>query len=149
MSEHEHPQHEAAERPRPDWQALLRERGYRLTMQRELVLDAVEKLGHATPDEVHQEIRTQSAAVNISTVYRTLELLEELGLVRHTHLSDRAPTYHSRSGPEHVHLVCRVCGKVGEAAPAEFEPLLAAMRERHGFETDLGHLALFGRCTSC
>ena len=55
-------------------------------------------------------VRRQSQAVNISTVYRTLELLEELGLVRHAHLSDRAPTYHSTTEPEHVHLVCRDCG---------------------------------------
>ena len=54
-------------------------------------------------------MREESQAVNVSTVYRTLELLEELGLVRHAHISDRAPTYHSTTAPEHVHLVCRDC----------------------------------------
>ena len=57
------------------------------------------------------------ASVNISTIYRTLELLEDLGLVRHTHLSDRAPTYHSVGGPEHVHLKCRGCERVFDAEP--------------------------------
>ena len=57
-------------------------------------------------------MREQSSAVNVSTVYRTLEVLEELGLVRHAHLSDRAPTYHSVADPEHFHLVCRNCHRV-------------------------------------
>ena len=85
--------------------------------QRELILDAVEELGHATPDEVLAEVRTHSTAVNASTVYRTLEVLEELGLVRHAHLSDRAPTYHSISDHEHFHLVCRNCHQVISVDP--------------------------------
>ena len=131
------------------WQQLLRDKGYRLTPQRELVLRAVDDLGHATADEVLAKVREQSSAINISTVHRTLELLEELGLVRHTHLTDRAPTYHSKATPEHVHLVCRGCGKVLEAKPEEFDALTASLRERHGFTTDVGHLTLFGRCSDC
>lgn len=132
-----------------DWQQVLREKGYRLTPQRELVLQAVDALGHATPDEVHAKVRESSAAINISTVYRTLELLEDLGLVRHTHLTDRAPTYHSKVTPDHVHLVCRGCGAVLEAQPSEFDDVLADLRERHGFTPDLGHLTVFGTCRTC
>ena len=132
-----------------DWQQTLREKGYRLTPQRELVLQAVETLGHATPDEVLAKVREQSAAVNISTVYRTLELLEELEMVRHTHITDRAPTYHSRSTPDHVHLVCRGCGTVLEATPEEFVPLSDALKAEHGFTADMGHLTVFGRCGGC
>src|SRR5688500_12113089 len=110
-----------------EWQQLLREKGYRLTPQRELVLQAGDSLGHATPDEVLVKVREQSAAINISTVYRSLELLEQLGLVRHTHLTDRAPTYHSKATPEHVHLVCRGCERVLEALPTEFDGLRASL----------------------
>jgi Fur family ferric uptake transcriptional regulator len=92
-----------------DWQERLRASGHRLTPQRELVLAAVEDLGHATPDQVYAEVRTKSQSINLSTIYRTLELLDELGLIRHAHLSDRAPTYHSTRGHEHAHLVCREC----------------------------------------
>src|SRR3954462_11673784 len=92
-----------------EWQERLRASGHRLTPQRELVLAAVETLGHATPDEIFAEVRTRSDAINLSTVYRTLELLDELGLIRHAHLTDRAPTYHSAAGHEHAHLICRVC----------------------------------------
>ena len=132
-----------------DWQQVLRDKGYRLTPQRELVLHAVDELGHATPDEVHAKVRESSSAVNISTIYRTLELLEELGLVRHTHLTDRAPTYHSKVTPDHVHLVCRGCGAVLEAQPGEFDDVVAELQERHGFTPDLGHLTVFGTCRAC
>jgi Fur family transcriptional regulator, ferric uptake regulator len=132
-----------------EWQQTLREKGYRLTPQRELVLKAVDELGHATPEEVLAKVREQSSAVNISTVYRTLELLEELEMVRHTHITDRAPTYHSRTTPDHVHLVCRTCGKVFEAQPDEFAPLSDALRNNHRFTADMGHLTVFGRCGGC
>lgn len=71
-------------------------------------------LGHATPDEILGAVREESQAVNISTVYRTLELLEELGLVRHAHIADGAPTCHSAAEPAHVHLVRRECTSITE-----------------------------------
>ncbi len=132
-----------------DWQTTLRAKGYRLTPQRELVLRAVERLGHATPDEVLGAVHEESAAVNISTVYRTLELLEELGLVRHAHITDRAPTYHSTATPDHVHLVCRSCGEVTEVAPEIIEPMTAKLLDTYGFVTDVGHLTIFGACQNC
>jgi len=129
--------------------ARLRREGYRLTPQREFVLRAVEKLGHATPDEVLAEVRAQSSAVNVSTVYRTLEVLEELGLVRHAHLSDRAPTYHSVTDHEHFHLVCRNCHRVISVDPEVAAPLVERLEQEQGFVIDIGHLAVFGHCTDC
>ena len=123
--------------------------GYRLTPQRQLVLQAVEKLGHATPDEVLAEVHAQSSAVNVSTVYRTLEVLEELGLVRHAHLSDRAPTYHSVTDHDHFHLVCRNCHRVLSVDPDVVAPFAARLREEQGFVIDVGHLAIFGECVEC
>jgi Fur family ferric uptake transcriptional regulator len=132
-----------------DWKAKLRGSGYRLTPQRELILAAVERLGHATPDEVLAEVRTHSSAVNHSTVYRTLEVLEELGLVRHAHLSDRAPTYHSVTDHEHFHLVCRNCQRVISVDPDVLSPLLETLDADHGFTADIGHLTVFGTCEDC
>src|SRR6188508_3885665 len=123
-----------------DWREKLRGKGYRLTPQRELILNAVDALGHATPDEVLVEVRKHSDAVNVSTVYRTLEVLEELGLVRHAHLSDRAPTYHSVSDHEHFHLVCRNCHRVISVDPDVVAPLASRLREEQGFVIDVGHL---------
>jgi Fur family ferric uptake transcriptional regulator len=136
----------------PSWstiQARLRESGHRLTPQRELVLAAVETLGHATPDEVYAEVRRHSSAINLSTVYRTLELLDELGLIHHAHLSDRAPTYHSTSGHEHSHLVCRDCRKVISVERTEMEAALGPLAAERGFSPDYGHLTVFGTCEDC
>lgn len=127
----------------------LRGRGMRLTAQRVEILRAVETLRHATPDEVAEEVRRQGAEVSLSTVYRGLEVLEELGLVRHAHLSDRAPTYHSVSGHEHFHLVCRACGRVISVDADELEPFVAQLQGRHGFSPDVGHLTVFGQCGEC
>jgi Fur family ferric uptake transcriptional regulator len=132
-----------------DWQERLRASGHRLTPQRELVLAAVEDLGHATPDQVYAEVRTKSQSINLSTIYRTLELLDELGLIRHAHLSDRAPTYHSTRGHEHAHLVCRECQGLTSVPRAEMEDALAELVGRFGFSPDYGHLTIFGTCADC
>jgi Fur family transcriptional regulator, ferric uptake regulator len=132
-----------------DWQAALRERGYRLTPQRQLVLEAVERLGHATPEDIVEAVRETAVAVNISTVYRTLELLEQLGLVQHAHLGHGAPTWSVASESDHVHLVCRDCGAVDEVPPSVVEPLVRELADRKGFAVDVGHFAVFGRCAGC
>ena len=93
-------------------------------------------------------MRGQVSSVNASTVYRTLEVLEELGLVRHAHLSDRAPTYHSTREHEHIHVVCRGCGSVRSYDPEIVASLVAALGE-DGFSVDVGHLAIFGTCADC
>ena len=132
-----------------EWHERLRASGHRLTPQRELVLAAVERLGHATPDEVYAEVRTHSDSINLSTVYRTLELLDELGLIRHAHLTDRAPTYHSTRGHEHAHLVCRGCNRVVSIHRAEMERAFGELAGGHGFVPDYGHLTVFGWCADC
>ena len=135
--------------PEADWRQALRQKGYRLTPQRELILAAVDELGHATPDEVLAHVQQHASTVNASTVYRTLEVLEGLGLVRHAHLTDRAPTYHSTRGHEHFHLVCRSCGKVVSVDAEDAAPFVESLATLHAFSPDLGHLTVFGRCHDC
>lgn len=132
-----------------DWTQELRQKGYRLTPQRQLVLEAVTALGHATPDEILTEIRKTASGINISTVYRTLELLEHLELVKHTHLGHGAPTYHPAGRSDHLHLVCRDCEAVTEVELGLAEPLAHTVEARFGFDIDLRHFAIFGRCASC
>lgn len=127
----------------------LRAKGYRLTPARQLVLSAVSGLEHATPDAICAEVQRTASSVNLSTVYRTLELLEELGLVTHTHLGHGAPIYHAAAEQQHLHLVCRVCGRVTEAQPALADPLVEKLRAEQGFEIDVAHFAIFGRCAEC
>jgi len=83
-------------------QRALREHGLRMTPQRQLVLDAVRELGRATPGEICAHVQRSTPAVNITTIYRTLYLLEGLELVRHAHLGHGAPSYSTRPH-EHVH----------------------------------------------
>lgn len=132
-----------------DWKSDLRQRGYRLTPQRQLVLEAVDTLEHATPDDILVEVRKTASGVNISTVYRTLELLEELGLVSHAHLGHGAPTYHLADRHHHIHLVCRDCENVIEADVSVAQDFTAKLRETFGFDTDMKHFAIFGRCEKC
>ena len=131
------------------WDAALRASGYRVTPQRQLVLEAVTRLNHASPEEIFAEVHQRAQGVNVSTIYRTLELLEQLGLVTHTHLGHGAPRYHLAAEAQHVHLVCQNCEKVIEVEPAAVAGLTSALDEQFGFETDVGHLTVFGRCEDC
>jgi Fur family ferric uptake transcriptional regulator len=131
------------------WDEQLRARGYRVTPQRQLVLEAVAQLDHATPEEIGAQVQRTARGVNISTIYRTLELLEQIGMVTHNHLGHGAPTYHLATESDHVHLVCRDCGRVTEISPDAIRPLITALEDQHGFETDVGHLTVFGRCAEC
>ncbi len=126
----------------------LHERGLRMTPQRQLVLDAVRALGHATPEQVCTQVQREAPAVNITTVYRSLDLLERLGLVRHTHLGHGAPNY-SVHEHEHVHLVCHGCGTVTEVPPDVMSGLAERLAAEAGFALDVTHVALSGHCRDC
>jgi Fur family transcriptional regulator, ferric uptake regulator len=126
----------------------LHERGLRMTPQRQLVLDAVRALGHATPEQVCTQVQREAPAVNITTIYRSLDLLERLGLVRHTHLGHGAPNY-SVHEHEHVHLVCHGCGTVTEVPPDVMSGLNERLATEAGFVLDVTHVALSGHCRDC
>jgi Fur family ferric uptake transcriptional regulator len=130
--------------------ALLRGRGQRMTPQRQLILEAIQDIeGHISAEAVHARVAARFPQVNISTVYRTLELLQELGLVTHTHFDDGVAQYHRTDAELHQHLVCRSCGSEQEIALDVLEPLGDELRRRYGFDADLAHFALVGRCQSC
>ena len=127
----------------------LRERGLRLTPQRELVLKAVRTLGHATPEEVAEEVRKTHPGINLSTVYRNLETLENVGFVQHAHLGHGGLRYHATETEVHAHLNCEKCGIIIEVPIEATSPLTQALIDDYGFHTDLTHLAIAGRCESC
>ena len=127
-----------------DLEQALRRRGLRATPQRRLVLDAVTTLGHGTPEQVCEQVQRVAPSLNLSTVYRTLELLEDLGVVTHTHLGHGPPTYQPAAHADHLHLVCRRCGAVDESDVEHARALAAAVLAGQGFSTDLSHLSLHG-----
>ena len=127
----------------------LREKGLRLTPQRELVLQAVRELGHATPEEVAEKVRSTHPGINLSTVYRNLETLENVGLVLHTHLGHGGATYHAAEELTHLHLVCSVCGDIGDAPIETAANFVNALADDYGFKTDVTHFAITGTCQKC
>jgi len=127
----------------------LREKGLRLTPQRELVLQAVRELGHATPEEVAEKVRTSHPGINLSTVYRNLETLENVGLVLHTHFCHGGATYHAAEELTHLHLVCSVCGSIGDAPIEAAANFVNTLSDDYGFKTDVTHFAIYGTCQKC
>ena len=128
----------------------LQELGYRLTPQRIMVLDAVEQAdSHISADEIHTQVLGRYPHMNISTVYRTLELLEKLGLVTKTDLGDGRVRYHSIKKGHHHHLVCQKCGAIIDMEESILSPLWAEIRQQYDFKVNMKHLAFFGLCPRC
>ncbi len=138
----------------PDpWNAVgerLRERGLRWTPQRRTVIEVLaEADGHVTGADLVERCRQRDPATIPSTVYRTLDVLEELGLVRHAHGPDGHEEFHVLPAREHGHLHCAECGTTWEVGAAHAETITAAFRAIDGFEIDIGHVTLVGRCRAC
>ena len=122
----------------------------RLTPQRERIIEAVRALGHATPDGLAAAVGQDGGPpLSLSTIYRNLEALEQVGVVSHTHLDHRSPTYHLADHAEHLHLVCLSCGTVIESPVAVADPFVGNLLARHGFVADVKHMAIQGWCDSC
>jgi Fur family ferric uptake transcriptional regulator len=129
----------------------LRERGFRLTPQREMVLSVLHEVEDmATADEIYGRVRERSAAVDISTVYRTLDLLQEFQMVACVDPGDGQHRYELLGvhGP-HVHLVCQSCGTVIGVEQEIAQPLADRLLADHGFAVALDRLTLSGLCRAC
>lgn len=131
-------------------QTRLHAGGRRLTQPRRRVLAAVCEHPHSTPEQIVGHVGADGGTtLTPSTVYRALATLQELDLVAHTHLDHHAPTYHVADHPDHVHLVCRGCGATQECAPDAAASFVASVLADHGFEADMTHMAVHGRCARC
>ena len=133
----------------PDLKTRLHERGQRVTSQRLLIHAALRELGrHATADEVESAVSARLPAVSLPTIYATLELLEDLGLVRRVRAGSGPTLWDPRTEPHH-HLACRQCGRI-EDVEADFDaggPIEAARRA--GFEPEGVELLVSGLCARC
>jgi len=127
----------------------IHQKGLRLTPQRDLVLKAVRELDHATPEEVYKKILETQPGINLSTVYRNLETLENVGLVQHSHLGHGGATYHPTEELNHLHLVCGKCGSVGDAPIEAAANFVQSLSDEYGFKTDVTHFAIYGTCAKC
>jgi Fur family ferric uptake transcriptional regulator len=128
----------------------LTERGYRLTPQRLMTIAAIEHSdGHISAEEIYAQVMAKYPHVNISTVYRTLELLKQLGLVTDTDFGEGRVRYHPVGKGHHHHLVCQECGAVTDLDEVVLAPLKDVLLRQYGFKADLRHLAIFGLCGKC
>jgi Fur family ferric uptake transcriptional regulator len=128
----------------------LSQKGYRMTPQRLMILEAIEGAsGHVSAEEIYRDIRKRYPGLNLSTVYRTLELLKETGLVTETDMGDGRVRFHAMGHEHHHHLVCSKCGKVIDLDEETLAPLTSVLSEKYGFRADLKHLAIFGHCKGC
>ena len=128
----------------------MRAQGQRLTPQRLLILELLYAHGdHISADELLAAAQRRYPYLNVSTVYRTLELLRDLGIVAETDLGDGVQQFALLADERHHHLICLTCGVVDDVADDVFDALRVALRASRGFEARIDHLALFGRCRVC
>jgi Fur family ferric uptake transcriptional regulator len=128
----------------------VRAQGGRWTPQRQALVELLMGTpGHVTSAELVDRARAADPTATPSTVYRTLDALEELGLVRHSHGADGREEYHVMPASAHAHLVCSTCGRTWEIEEGEARELTGRLSMRHGFAVDLEHLSIEGRCADC
>ena len=128
----------------------LRSRGLRWTPQRRSIVEVLAaSRGHVTGSDVVERCREHDPETTPSTVYRTLDVLEELGYLRHSHGADGREEYHVLPETEHAHLLCEHCGATWEIEPMEAEGLVRDLERSHGFVADVGHLTIAGHCAEC
>ncbi len=124
--------------------------GYRLTPQRMMVLSAIENSDeHISAEEIYAQVVAKYSHVNISTVYRTLELLKQIGLLYEIDLGGGRIGYHPEDKGHHHHLVCRKCGAVIDVGESVLFPIEAILLQAFDFKAELRHMAIFGLCASC
>jgi Fur family ferric uptake transcriptional regulator len=130
--------------------ADLRHKGYRITPQREIIVQAIAHASnHMTAEEIFAEVQTHTQAINLATVYRTLELLIDEGLVTGINLGEGRIVYATVNHGPHIHLVCRGCGHIMDADPQLLTPIEDQLQSKHDFKPDLNHISIFGLCSQC
>ena len=128
---------------------MLRARRLRMTPQRRAIVSEVMRAsGHISPADIARRVANEMPGVNPSTDYRTLTLLDEVGVLQHSHLETGAE-YHRSEDAQHVHLTCHRCGRDDALSLDEAGKLHALIRRHHGFEADLTHFAITGLCADC
>ncbi len=130
---------------------VLRERGHKATPQRLMILSALRHAdGHLTAGDIFAQVRTDYPYVDVSTVYRTLNVLKELRLVTETNMGTGDTAYEwMRNQERHHHLICRQCSGVASLDDRFLEAVSAQIMMDNGFRADIDHFAIFGLCAEC
>ena len=133
-----------------DMVGKLGRQGYRLTPQRLMILSAIENSNnHISAEEIYAQVIAKYPNVNISTVYRTLELLKRLNLITETDFGEGRVRYHPAEKGRHHHLVCQECQATIDLDKSLLAALKNTLVQEYNFIPDLRHLAILGRCVQC
>jgi Fur family ferric uptake transcriptional regulator len=128
----------------------LRDLGYRITPQREMILQAMAHCQeHMTADEILAEVQQKTSSVNITTIYRTLDLLVAEGIVNMANLWDGRSVYTTSQHGAHIHAVCRVCGASFEIKESLLALFASEVKEQYNFDVDINHISISGVCSKC
>ena len=137
----------------PHCQSLLtdlRQRGFRITPQREMIVEIIAHSNtHLTAEEIYAQVSQRTQTVNLATVYRTLELLVETGAISRIDLGQGQVSYAAQHHGPHIHLVCRCCGAVIDASQGLLETLQEQLQDKYQFTADLQHISIPGVCAAC
>ena len=122
----------------------------RVTEQRRLLLEIIRAHGeHLDADQIYALARQQNPRLSLSTVYRTLSLLRDLGLVDEVHLGEDHHHYELKPAAAHHHLICRVCGRVTEFSTFLADELAASVGAEYGYDVQEVRIDLMGLCAQC
>ncbi len=133
-----------------DYATFLRERGYRMTPQRQIIMDAIcESGGHKTLPEIMTRVQRKAPSINQATVYRSLHFLLDMGLIVKAEIAQGEVVYEIAGRSPHHHLLCRACQREIEIDAQPLVALQAEIQARYGFAIDAAHLLLTGLCARC
>ncbi len=128
----------------------LKDKGFRMTPQRSMILDVLHHAEkHITPEEIHKQVCARFPEVNKSTIYRTLDLLKKLDMVDEADLGGNKLYYHHSEKGHHHHLICQNCGRTIEIDEGTLDPVKNILQDKYNFSPDIRHLAIFGQCVNC
>lgn len=136
--------------PTTSLQSGLRENHRKLTRSRRVVLDIIAQANqHLTPAEIYRRAKAKYPQLGLTTVYRTLDLLVELGYIQRVHFAEGCHSYATVARPHGHHLVCSVCGRAEEFQDCDLDPLVKSLQTKTGYTIDVHVLELMGRCPEC
>ncbi len=127
----------------------LKSQHLKLTPQRRMIIDILHgRERHITAEEIINRVQARMPGVNKSTIYRTLDLLENAGCVYKSEISDQFVYYHAEDG-HHYHLVCQRCGKTVDCDKDLFKTIQKKVYDQYQFNIDFNHMIMKGLCTQC
>ncbi len=128
----------------------LRRRGFRITPQREMIVEALAHSDkHMTAEEIYAKVKDRSPVINLATIYRTLDMLVAEGMASRSDFLNSKVVYAANYHGGHLHLVCRHCGTVMEAEQDLLDPVEETLEQQYQFTGDFDHLTIMGLCSDC